>query len=162
MLPIENTPRRDWVTGTANAFQVLVGALSGYATVEAAHDLFEHITEPRDHTEKLFFRYLTCALLLKRRRFEIPVARQHTFESIVDAWDSIHWHAQPVTVLRRILNPTRAAAFAPTLVLAERVLHLLERQGVRQTREGVGVASTRVTFVGRIPNLGLLRVFAGR
>lgn len=162
MLPIENTPRRDWVTGTANAFRVLVGTLSGYVTVEAARDLFEHITEPRDHTERIFFRYITCARILKTLRFEIPVTRQHTFESILDTWDSIRWHPQRVAVLRRVLNPTRAAAFAPTLVLAEHVLHLLERQGVRQTREGVGVASTRVTFVGRIPNLGLLRVFAGR
>lgn len=117
MLPIESTPRHDWLTGTANAFQLLVGTLSGYVTVEAAHDVFENIAEPRDHTERIVFRYFTCALRLETLRFEKAVTRQDTFESILDAWDSIRWHPQPVAVLRRVLNPTRAGAFAPTLVL---------------------------------------------
>ena len=117
-----------WRVATANAFQVLIGALSGCVSLEDARHIFEDIPEPLNEYERLLFRSFVGDLLIEVFHFSRAGVHRSTLESILQAWPTIRRHPRPVSILREILTDERRAVSTAEFALAEGIRELLERR----------------------------------
>jgi AraC-like DNA-binding protein len=118
-------PRAEWVCTVANAFQALVGGLSGSVAAEPIIEPFEQTSEPINEVERLIFRCYVSELLLGALYLGDPVFRRDAVESILSAWPIIRKDLQPVSVLRRALGRKFRSVLAADFRLAEQVRDLL-------------------------------------
>jgi AraC-like DNA-binding protein len=152
---VKSAPRCDWAAATANALQVLLGALSGCVPMKCAQDALERAPEPHDESERLLFRDLVSELLLEVVQFGKLVVRRDAVESILRAWPSLRRHPQPVAMLRQALAPRHETLSTPKLLVAEQVHDILERRYadrllLRDVAEELGVSESKASRCFRI------------
>jgi AraC-like DNA-binding protein len=148
---IDNRLRSEWLVETANAFQALIGILSGCLPIVDVQHIFERLSEPRSETERLIFRYFLSELLLDVLEFGRPIVQRDALESMLHAWLSIRRHPQPVAVLRQALVADRRRASELESVIARRVRDLLESRYAERLRleDIADVARIRPSKVNR-------------